>query len=152
MENLIGVKSTNIVHSKGIHIVVPRVQNERAIAFQGSQKQHFFMVPWGEYSILGTTDVPYYDSLENISINREEVLELLNEFNQFFNLNLNLSDVKYSYAGVRSLYSNNNFQSTYNASRKYKIIDHQSKDNIYGLISAIGGKYTTSRLMAKKNY
>jgi glycerol-3-phosphate dehydrogenase len=64
-------------------------------------------------------------------------------------LKLTRDDVQYVYAGLRPLVDDGS-KSSYNASRKAEIVDHGSEGGPDNLLSAIGGKWTTSRDIAEK--
>src|SRR2546427_6195561 len=47
--------------TKGIHILVPRdrIGNRHAAALRASDGRLFFVIPWGAFSLIGTTDTDY---------------------------------------------------------------------------------------------
>ncbi len=55
-----------------------------------------------------------------------------------------------AYAGVRPLFSQTRFENDRQVSRGFIILDHEERDGIEGLISIVGGKMATYRLMAEK--
>ena len=54
------------------------------------------------------------------------------------------------YAGVRPLIAAGENDDSRKASRDFKIFDHSATDNINGIISIVGGKLSTARIMAKE--
>lgn len=59
-------------------------------------------------------------------------------------------DVLHAYVGIRPLVTkSDDSSSTYKASRKHEIINHKKAEKVFGLISVLGGKYTTSRGLAE---
>ena len=57
--------------------------------------------------------------------------------------------VRYAYAGLRPLVDDG-AADTYAASRRSELIDHRIENGPDGLLSVIGGKWTTSRALAEK--
>jgi glycerol-3-phosphate dehydrogenase len=55
-----------------------------------------------------------------------------------------------AWAGVRPLYKDQDVSSDREISRTYKLLDHETRDGVKGLISIVGGKWTTYRLMAQE--
>jgi len=64
-------------------------------------------------------------------------------------LKLSYDDVRYAYAGLRPLVDDGS-KNSYNASRKAEIVDHGAEGGPGNLLSAIGGKWTTSRDVGEK--
>ncbi len=81
---------------------------------------------------------------------KQDILELISEINEYLNFKIEERDVYYYYGGMRPLVDDsNNSTSTYNVSRKNEISDHKLSGRP-GYITALGGKYTTSRMLAEK--
>jgi len=100
-------------------------------------------VPHGSVTILGTTSVPA-DRPDDTIPRGEEVLELLRIGQALFE-DLPSYRILRAFAGTRPLYSAGGRA----ASRTFTVIDHR-QDGIDGLITVVGGKLTTYRLMAEK--
>ncbi|HEY5336907.1 MAG TPA: glycerol-3-phosphate dehydrogenase/oxidase [Rhizomicrobium sp.] len=138
-----------LMRSKGIHLIVPSMTKIDALTVAAGGG-HFFVLPWRGHSLLGTTDTAFHDAPENVGVSEQDVSGFLD----FINANLpsarlKPSDVQHFYAGLRPLVDDGSGD-TYDASRKAELIDHASGDNLNGLFSAIGGKWTTSRDLAEK--
>lgn len=103
-------------------------------------------VPHGSITILGTTSVPT-DKPDDFEVNTEEVLRQLTDGKALF---ANIEDYRILrvFAGTRPIYSPGGAGRT--ATRNFAIIDHQAVDSLFGLITIVGGKLTTYRLMAEK--
>ncbi|MCX7633573.1 MAG: glycerol-3-phosphate dehydrogenase/oxidase, partial [Turneriella sp.] len=138
-----------LVRSKGIHLLFPRFQKNATIALETRDKRHIFLIPWGNYSLLGTTDTEFHGDPDDLNVTREEAQEFLNLFNAYFPQRKTLSDVVNCYAGLRPLVAQSSV-STYRASRRHEVIVHRRHDGIDGLISVFGGKWTTSRALAEE--
>ncbi|NWH09434.1 MAG: glycerol-3-phosphate dehydrogenase/oxidase [Alphaproteobacteria bacterium] len=148
-----GKPSHHLIRSKGIHLIVRSLTRTHAITgFVG--KRHFFVLPWRGHSILGTTDDVFEGSPDEVSVSEAEIAGFLALVNEGLPASrLTRGDVKHVYAGLRPLVQDGAGEKTaadsYGASRRAEICDH-TVDGAPGLISAIGGKWTTSRHIAQK--
>ncbi len=143
--------AVKLQRSKGIHLIT-RPLSSRAIAVL-SGGAHFFVLPWRGYSILATTDTLYTDDPDDLAVNETDISELLAKVNHGLpEANLSRADVLHSYAGLRPLVADkaDPRNNTYGASRGSEIFDHAKEDGREGLISALGGKWTTSRHLAEQ--
>jgi glycerol-3-phosphate dehydrogenase len=110
---------------------------------------HFFIVPWRDHSIVGTTDTVYTDEPDALRVTAEEISAFLSFVNEGLpGLTLTDDHVCHAYAGLRPLVDDG-AKSSYNASRKAEIVDHGAEGGPANLVSAIGGKWTTSRQVAE---
>ncbi|MBI3321896.1 MAG: glycerol-3-phosphate dehydrogenase/oxidase [Candidatus Omnitrophica bacterium] len=131
--------------SKGVHLIVPRVAHEALFVQSRADARMFFVLPWGEgSSLIGTTESPLDGTLETLAANANEVDYLLDEVNRILpSSHLDADDVLATFAGARPLLAS--ARSATRASREHRIeVDR------WGLISVMGGKFTTYRLMAKQ--
>ena len=105
-------------------------------------------VPHGSITILGTSSMSIPDP-EDTSTSREEVENLLKIGEQSFE---HLRDYRIlrAFAGSRPLYMPPGGASGRGASRGFAIVDHGSQDGLSGMMTIVGGKFTTYRLMAEK--
>jgi len=146
----LGKPSTHrIMRSKGIHLIVPAMTKIDALTVAAGGG-HFFVLPWRGHSLLGTTDTAFHEAPDQVGVTQNDVESFL----AFINANLQSahlkpSDVQHFYAGLRPLVDDGSGD-TYDASRRAELIDHAKSDNLEGLFSAIGGKWTTSRDLAEK--
>ncbi len=143
---LAGTREMKIVRSQGIHLITKKINQSRAIALQTPSKRHYFIIPWRGLSLIGTTDKPYNGPPDSYEVQPEHIDEFLKEINATYDAQLTWNDIYYSYGGLRPLVDTQN--DSYKASRRYEIEDHE-KEGIAGLITVVGGKYTTSRQLAE---
>ena len=112
------------------------------------------MVPVHSVAILGTTEEEV-DDPDIYGIRRAEVLKLLAEGEKLFP-DLPRMRLLRAYAGVRPLYRDEPAPSAAASedgraiSRAHVVIDHGPRDGVDNLVSIVGGKLTTFRLMAKQ--
>jgi glycerol-3-phosphate dehydrogenase len=141
--------SHRLVRSKGIHLIVPAMTRDHALTV-AAPHGHFFVLPWRGYSLLGTTDTEFSDSPDSVSVSEGDIAAFLALINTHLPAaRLERKDVRHFYAGLRPLVDDGS-KDTYGASRRAELIDHARTDKIDGLLSAIGGKWTTSRDLAEQ--
>lgn len=138
-----------ILRSKGIHLLLPKVNENCAIAFSTRDKKHFFIIPWLNYTLLGTTDEKFTGDLDDVHVSRNEAEEFLNLVKDYYPIDFGIDGIKHVYAGIRPLAVEGDSENTYTVSRKHEIISHFKTDQIKGLYTVIGGKWTTSRSLAE---
>ena len=104
----------------------------------------FFILPWGKNSLIGTTDTDYGLDLDRVSVDKTDADYLLNETDRILTAAKIVPEaIIAAFAGVRPLLSASGKASS--ISREHAILESP-----YGIISVLGGKYTTYRLMAKE--
>jgi len=96
--------------------------------------------------VIGTTDVHVPDP-DVYGIEPHEVALMLEEGEQLVP-GISHARVLRAWAGVRPLYKDQDVADDRDISRTYKLLDHEARDGVKGLISIVGGKWTTYRLMA----
>ncbi|TGK36682.1 glycerol-3-phosphate dehydrogenase/oxidase [Leptospira andrefontaineae] len=136
--------------SEGIYLITKKYFD--TMVLHVGKKGHFSFAPWRGKNMIGPTEKAYYGPVEDWKLSKESILEFLEYINSsgLLSEKLELKDIEFAYGGLRPLAeSGGEDKETYSASRKSELQDH-SKDGIEGLISAGGGKYTTSRHFAKK--
>ncbi len=137
--------------TKGSHIVVARFDGAPTDTFYveaAADGRPVFIIPWNNQLLIGTTDIRYDASLDEIRASREEVDYLLAETNRVFpKANLKTADIHFAYAGVRPLpYRDKGPESAITRRHIIKI----NRNIANGLVSIIGGKLTTYRNLAEQ--
>ncbi len=153
MGKLRGRAHNGLVRSKGIHIITRPITSSHAVALQTPNGRHFFIAPWRGHSLIGTTDEVFKGLPDEFRVTDKDIENFIEEINETYPYgNLTKEDVKFFYGGLRPIVEKDTSieVEVYDASRKYEIYDHEKEDGIKGFISGIGGKYTTSRNMARK--
>ena len=136
-----------LIPSRGIHIVIDQAFFEGTQALiipETNDGRVLFAVPWENKVVVGTTDTKVDQVLLEPVATDEEIEFLLNHFNKYCKRKLMRSDIKSVFAGLRPLVKSESFQKTSMISREHAIIVSKA-----GLISVIGGKWTTYRKMAQ---
>lgn len=134
---------------KGSHIIVPRMYvGDHAYFLQNPDGRIEFVIPYEhEYTLIGTTDVPFTGDPSDVRISPEEVNYLCESINRYFKKQLTPRDVVWSYAGVRPLYDDE-ATSAAAVTRDYEL-EVSGSDNEAVLLSVFGGKITTYRKLAE---
>jgi glycerol-3-phosphate dehydrogenase len=104
-----------------------------------------FAIPFEDKVLLGTTDTEYHKLEEEPTLQKEEVDYLLETLNRFLDKPVNPAQVKAGFGGLRPLVSAASREDTKSLLRDH-MVEH---DQASGLLSLLGGKWTTYRLMAK---
>ncbi|MDH3748145.1 MAG: glycerol-3-phosphate dehydrogenase [Gammaproteobacteria bacterium] len=137
--------------TKGSHIIVGRFDgapNEAFYVEASADGRPFFIIPWNEQMLIGTTDIRSDETLEELRASSAEVDYLLAESNRVFpNAKLDVSDIHYTYAGMRPLpHRKKGPESAITRKHIIKV----NKKIARNLISIIGGKLTTYRNLAEQ--
>ncbi len=142
--NMVDVHQKPILRrTKGVHLLTSRISNNALVLFAKSDGRLWFVIPWHNYSLIGTTDTDYKGNLEEVYADDDDVNYILSEAQRTFP-NLKKEDIFYTHAGLRSLLHTGDTKPS-NVSRAHLVIDHEKSDNIQGFISIIGGKITAYR-------
>jgi glycerol-3-phosphate dehydrogenase len=138
-----------IAPSQGIHLVLERsfLPGESALMVpQTDDGRVLFAVPWHDRTLVGTTDTPIKDiSYEPLPF-EEEIEFVLNTAGRYLTRKPTRRDILSIYAGIRPLVKppGAGDGKTSSISRDYTIhIDNS------GLLTIVGGKWTTYRHMAE---
>ncbi|ALU21276.1 glycerol-3-phosphate dehydrogenase [Corynebacterium pseudotuberculosis] len=147
VEKLAGARGKFSVHaSKGIHIVVEKdkLDADAALCFV-TEKSVLFVIPWGNYWIIGTTDTDWDQKLSkpDPAPTRADIDYVLSQVNQRVNRKLGYEDIVGVFSGLRPLLSGKS-DATTNLSRNHAVAVVTP-----GLVSVAGGKYTTYRVIGK---
>jgi len=135
--------------SQGVHIVLEStfLQSASAIMIPKTDDGRvLFAIPWYGKVVAGTTDTPLDDiSLEPKALD-EEIDFILRTAGKYLTRSPKREDVKCIFAGLRPLAANpDKPEATKEISRRHKITLSAS-----GLLSIIGGKWTSYRRMAEE--
>lgn len=134
--------------SKGVHLVLPRgvIDPQTAILVPKTDDGRvIFIIPWQNRILVGTTDEECQLTEKEIEVDKNDVDYLLKYVNRYLNKSITIEQVRSGFGGMRPL-----LQADPDADTKSLVRDHEVEiDKKTGLISIMGGKWTTYRLMAK---
>lgn len=118
---------------KDAGLIIPHTEDNRVV----------FIVPWHGKTLAGTTDIKVSGDGE-AKPSLDEVLYILENVSGLLDRKLELSDVKASFSGLRPLVKPKRVKKTAAISR-----DHYIEESKSGLITIVGGKWTTYRKMGQ---
>jgi glycerol-3-phosphate dehydrogenase len=131
--------------TKGIHCLLPRL-TERAIYHSTSDDRMIFVIPWREFSLVGTTDTEFDGDLDRVHATRAEVDYLLGEVRHAVpDPRVAAGEVFYTYAGVRPLSFEEGRRAS-DVSRAHKVVEEAGGR----FLSITGTKLTCFRSLAQE--
>lgn len=127
--------------TKGVHLILPKVlENEALLLTAKVDGRVFFMIPWYGLTLLGTTDTLYAGDPEQIKVEADDIDYLLTEANRVLqSVQWKKSDIIGQYAGLRVL------KQSSKTSPSAISRDWELKTAPNGLLTSIGGKFTSAR-------
>ena len=134
---------------KGSHIIVEKLfDHERAYIFQNNDDRIIFAIPHeNKFTLIGTTDVDYSASPDEVKIDEEEVNYLCEAASEYFTTQISPKDVVSSFSGIRPLFDDGK-NAAKSATRDYALKIDTEKGTT-PLLSIYGGKITTYRKLAE---
>jgi Glycerol-3-phosphate dehydrogenase len=144
------------VTSVAMNVIVNQVWSEVAVGLtsqpvNGNPPQVLFIVPWKNKSMIGTCHIPWRDTPHAFKLNEAMVQQFLDQINSAHPpLKLSLDDVRQVTWGFLPVHKTEAHKQPVRLTRDGVVIDHQKKDGVSGLISILGVKYTTARMVAEQ--
>jgi glycerol-3-phosphate dehydrogenase len=130
-------------------VVSKLFDHDRAYIFQNADRRIIFAIPYeSDYTLIGTTDVDFHGDPGRVAVTVEEIAYLCEAANEYFAASIDLSDVVWSYSGVRSLQEDGSV-SAQDATRDFALL-RDARPGEPPLLSIVGGKITTYRLLAEQ--
>ena len=132
--------------SKGVHILLPLENGiSRALLIPKTDDGRvIFAIPWRGRLLVGTTDEEVELS-DELSVTQKETDFLLRHLNQYVSKHYGREDVVAVFSGVRPL-----VRAGHNETKELARDHVVEVDRASGLVSILGGKWTTYRYMAEQ--
>jgi len=133
--------------SKGAHVVLPMqvFPTEQAMLIPKTDDGRvLFAVPWRGRLLVGTTETEVQPG-DELYVTQEDVEFILGQLNNYLATPVTPDQIVAGFAGARPLVSTDEFESTKKIARD-DVIEIEPTS---GLISIMGGKWTTHRAMAE---
>ena len=133
--------------SKGAHVLLPLQlfpSDEAMLIPKTEDGRVLFALPWSGRLLVGTTDEEVSPEAEMV-VTSQDVDYILRQLNQYVSRPVTPDDVVSGFAGARPLVSEGEKAETKSLARD----DVIEVDAASGLISIMGGKWTTHRAMAE---
>jgi glycerol-3-phosphate dehydrogenase len=137
---------TVIAVSQGSHVVVERDFLPATAALlipKTPDGRVLFVVPWHGRLLVGTTDQARDDAPFEPQASAAEIDFLLQTARTYLMRPITRTDIRATFTGLRPLYSVRHAGATARISREHAVLTE-----VGGLISVVGGKWTTYRRMA----
>jgi glycerol-3-phosphate dehydrogenase len=132
--------------TKGIHCMLPRM-TERAVYLSTADDRMIFVIPWREFSMVGTTDTDFDGDLDRLAATRGEVEYLLDAVRPALpDPRVAFDQVVYTYAGVRPLAFEEGAPAS-KVSRDHKVVVEGPEGRF---LSITGTKLTCFRSLAEQ--
>jgi glycerol-3-phosphate dehydrogenase len=132
--------------TKGIHCLLPRM-TERAVYLSTVDDRMIFVIPWRQFSMVGTTDTDFDGDPDRLWATREEVDYLLGAVRPALpDPRVALDQVVYTYAGVRPLAFEEGASAS-KVSRDHKVVVEGAEGQF---LSITGTKLTCFRSLAEE--
>ncbi|PPD45949.1 MAG: glycerol-3-phosphate dehydrogenase [Methylocystis sp.] len=134
---------------KGSHLVTRKLfEGEQAYILQNPDGRIVFAIPYErDFTLIGTTDVPYEGEPGPVAISEAETDYLLGSINHFLRRPVARGDIVWSYAGLRPLYDDGALKAS-TITRDYAF-DLDAPEEGAPVLSIFGGKITTARRLAE---
>lgn len=135
-----------VVPTKGVHLVVTKIFDTGLILRAPQDGRIFFVLPWEGYSLIGATDTFFSGDPEYLSVDSADVAYLLEAFHFHFpSLPITEDSILSTFVGLRPLVGHHHPEKPSLISR-----DHVIQLSNSGIITVLGGKYTTHRRIAEE--
>jgi glycerol-3-phosphate dehydrogenase len=130
--------------SKGVHILIDRDKFKSTMGLLlRTEKSVLFVIPWGRFWIVGTTDTDWNLDLAHPVATSADIDYILDHINAVIEEPITRDDIVGTYAGLRPLLASKDSDTT-KLSREHVVAQAEP-----GLVLIAGGKWTTYRVMAK---
>ncbi len=133
--------------TKGIHLLLPRITDHAVYIAAKRDDRMFFVIPWQQFTLVGTTDTDFSGDLDRLAATGDEVRYLMQETRRVFpTASMQEQDIYYTYAGVRPL-SFEEGKSASAVSRAHKVI---AEGPAGSFLTITGTKLTCFRSLAEE--
>jgi glycerol-3-phosphate dehydrogenase len=147
VQQLAGAHTFSIAPAKGVHLLVRKEAFDSTTGILARAEDSVIILrKWYGHWLLGTTDTPYQGDLSNPAADKEDIAYLLRNVNRLLRRPIGHDDLLGTYAGLRPLLAPaGNADGTTSALSR----DHAVLEAPAGMVTIVGGKYTTYRVMAR---
>jgi glycerol-3-phosphate dehydrogenase len=146
--------------SKGVHLVTRPLLGDAAVGLPTRHRaqaviqrggRHIFVIPWRGRSLIGTTNVPFAGTPDEVRVTRADIDGFLDDINRALpGAELTAADVRHAFAGLYPLTEEEIKPDVYQGTGCYQLVDHAARGEAEGFVSVLGAKYTTARRLAER--
>lgn len=145
IQRLAGAETFRIAPAKGVHVVLaPDAIDSTTGIFARAEDSVIIARKWFDRWMLGTTDTPYTGDLAAPRAEPAEIDYLLRNINRYLARPVTREHIVGTFAGLRPLLAPAGDADTTSALSR----DHAVITGPPGMVTIVGGKYTTYRAMA----
>jgi glycerol-3-phosphate dehydrogenase len=148
VQRLAGANTFTVAPAKGVHLLVrEEAFDSKTGILARAEDSVIILRKWYGHWLLGTTDTPYEGDPRNPTTEPEDIDYLLRNINKFLRRKIGPADLLGTYAGLRPLLAPagpGSASTTSALSRDHAVIEAPE-----GMVTIVGGKYTTYRIMAR---
>jgi glycerol-3-phosphate dehydrogenase len=126
-----------------------RTKDPDAILSRG--RRHLFLVPWQKNTLVGVWHVVWRDDPDKVTVKVAELEAYLDEINFAYpSLKLSLQDISRWMAGLVLFGEKQVDQTNLSYGKRSQIVDHSVSNQVEGLVTLLGVRFTTARGVAEK--
>jgi len=133
--------------NKGAHVILDRRVVNVGLVLKALDNRWIYLVPHENTTLLGTTALDTWEDPDSLVASFDEIEYLLQSFEKHVPT-IREARIIRTMAGVRPLVPQWNMPEE-DVTRGYEVIDHETTDNVKGLVSFTGGKLVMCRIMAE---
>ncbi len=152
-------QATTIRLAKAMNLVTRSILGDHAIGVRRhfrdasgvlrSDQRLFFLVPWRDRTLIGTTYLPYDGAPDGFTVTDPEIERFLDEINASYPpARLSRADVRLVHGGLVPVAGSRETAGDVELATRYQIRDHAG-EGLEGMITVTGVKYTTARGVAE---
>lgn len=147
--------------SIAVNLITRQIISDYGVAVQsnytytdshGQQHHHsnqLILSPWRDYTMVGTFHASFDGNPNDYCPMDDEIQHYINEANSAYpGLNLTLKDITHVHWGFQP--EEKSASGHVRTIREARLHDHKAEDDIDGLVSAVGVKWTTARKLAER--
>lgn len=144
-------------YSRDACFLVPRIfEHDTALAVMGRNRdpdavmsrpaRHLFIVPWGDYSLIGTWHRVVGPTPDKIGLEKREIEEFMSELlDSYPELGLSIDDVTMCNWGLVPFGENQDGTENLSYGKRSILIDHERDGGPPNMVSLVGIRYTMGR-------
>lgn len=146
LQQLAGANTFRVQPAKGVHLLLrPEAIESHAGILARATDSVIIARRWYGYWLVGTTDTPWSQDKSRPVAEAADIAYLLDNLNRYLSRKVTPADVLGTFAGLRPLLKPVDGADTTSALSR----DHAVLDGPPGMVTVVGGKYTTYRRMAE---
>jgi glycerol-3-phosphate dehydrogenase len=146
VQQMAGANTFSIAPAKGVHLLVRSdAFDSRTGILSRAEDSVIILRRWYGHWLLGTTDTPYTGDKRTPTAEKEDIDYLLRNVNVLLKRKIGRADLLGTYAGLRPLLAPAGADASTTSALSR---DHAVMEAPPGLVTIVGGKYTTYRPMA----